>query len=121
MAATLALAGSANPFPAQDHPVTAAQHYANFVAAITATVPTPIGIYAEAIDVEERAQHVDAVMKAAMEYVAAIVRDTAASSSAHIDCAYIAGCMDDYRGEATGELIEAANQLWRDESGRRVA
>lgn len=118
MAQTLAHAPSVVSIPAQD--LTVSQLYANFVAAITATVPNPIGCCAEALDVEERAQHIEAVMTAAMKYVAAITRDTASVATAPIDWKYVEGCMDDYRGEAVGEILAAANQMWND-SPRRWA
>lgn len=112
MATTLAHAPSAVSIPAQPTS-SVATLYANLVSSILATTPQEIGLYAEAADIEDRAEHLDKVMSAAMAYVAAMVRDAAASSSVTIDWQYIAGCMDDYRGEAIGELNNAASNLWR--------
>ena len=65
---------------ASTNPVRAA--YAEFVAALAGHPPRPIPIDADAIDVEDRADHLNKVLNALSAYLTAMLEDIARTSPA---------------------------------------
>ena len=95
--------------------------YSRFVAAITATTPHYVGCCADALDIEERAQHVSEVLDAVERYLGHVIRDTSASSARHVaDMRDAADQLSDCASDVAGTMHAAANAAWCDEP-RRVA
>ena len=106
-----ALITGANAKPSTN-PIQAA--YAEFVAALAGHPPRRIPVYADAVDLEDRADHLKKVLDALSVYVAAILDDTAQNVPGGVDLRFIDALLSDLASDVTGTLQHAAERLaWR--------
>src|SRR5258708_2325018 len=99
---------SRKPKPS-DSPVEAA--HAEFVAALAKHPPRPIPIDADAIDLEDRAEHLSKVLSALLVYVAEILDDTAQNVPGGLDLRDAEGLLADLAADLTGTIQYAADDL----------
>ena len=95
-------------------PVRAA--HAEFVAALLGNSPRPISVDVDAVDLEDRADHLNKVLKALSVYVAAILDDTAQNVPGGLNLRQIDALLSDLTSDVTGTIQRAA-----DATARRVA
>jgi hypothetical protein len=70
-----------------------------------------IGAFADRVDVEDRAEHLAAVLAAVVQYVSTVVTDTADLVPVGvIDRNYIAGCLADLASEVVVGIRRAADE-----------
>jgi len=91
------------------NPVGAA--HAEFVTAVAAEPPWPIPLFADASDLEDRADHLKKVLNAASVYVTAILDDTAQNVPGGLDLRQIEALLCDLTSEVPGTLQRAADAL----------
>ncbi len=113
---------SGKPHPPQpcDHanaesstsPVLAA--HVEFVAALAGHPPRTIPLDADAIDLEDRAEHIDKVLGALSVYVAVILDDTAQNVPGTLDLPEVEAVLADLASDVTGAIQHAADGMaWR--------
>ena len=94
------------------NPVRAA--HAEFVAGLAGHPPWPIPIYADATDLEDRADHLKKVLDALSVYVTAILDDTAQNVPGGLDLCSIDALLSDLASHVTGTIQRAADAMaWR--------
>ena len=92
------------------NPVQAA--YAEFVAALAGHAPRPIPV--DAVDLEERADHLKQVLNALSVHVTAIVNDTAHNVPGGLDLRQVDAFLSDFAPDKTGTLQHAVERMaWR--------
>jgi hypothetical protein len=90
-------------------PVRAA--YAEFIAALAGHPPRPIPLDADAIDLEDRADHLDKVLSALSVYVAVILDDTAQNVRGSLDLRDAEAVLADLASDVTGTIQQAADGM----------
>jgi hypothetical protein len=65
----------------------------------------------DALDFEDRAEHLRRLWIAVEDYTRAVLVDTAASSNVHVDIKDVTGCISDLKGDMVGSLLNAADEL----------
>jgi hypothetical protein len=90
-------------------PVRAA--HAKFIAAIAGHPPRPIPIEADALDLEERADHLGKVFAALSVYVTLILDDTAQNVPGSLDLRDAEGLLADLASDVTGTIQHAADDM----------
>jgi hypothetical protein len=65
---------------------------------------------ADALDFEDRAEHLLRLLIATEDYVRAVMVDMARSSNVYVD-ADVTGCISDMKGDVVGGLLNAAETL----------
>jgi hypothetical protein len=98
----------ASPGPSTS-PVRAA--HAGLVASLTAYPPRSIPVDADAIDLEDRAEHIDKVLGAFSVYVAMILDDTAQNVPGTLDLPDIEAVLADLASDVTGTIQHAADGM----------
>ena len=94
------------------NPVQAA--YADFVAALAGHPPRPIPVYADAVDLEDRADHLQKVLTALSAYLTVILDDTAQNVPGGLDLRQVDALLSDLASDVTGTLQHAAERMaWR--------
>jgi hypothetical protein len=89
--------------------------HADFVAALTGHPPRTIPVDADAIDLEDRADHLGTVFSALSVYVAVIIDDTAQNASGRLDLPDTEAILADLASDVTGIIQHAAEGMgWRD-------
>jgi hypothetical protein len=74
--------------------------------------PYRIRYIADAQDIKERAEHLQQVLGAVLDYVGAIVADTRhVSPGGSIDRKYLLGLISDLAGDVAGSIANAADDL----------
>jgi hypothetical protein len=74
--------------------------------------PYRILYIADARDLQERAEHLQQVLGAVLDYVGAIVADTShVSPGGSIDRKYLLGLISDLAGDVAGSIANAADEL----------
>ena len=106
--AICALITGAKANPSTD-PVLAA--HAEFVAALTRHSPRPIPIDADAIDLEDRADHLGRVLKALSVYVTAVADDTAQNAPGKLEFCHIEAILSDLASDVTDAIQHAADDM----------
>jgi hypothetical protein len=102
--------GRAKPSPS---PVCAA--HAVFVDAVAGVPPRRIPLDADALDLEDRADHLNKVLTAVSVYVAVILDDTAQNVPGRLDLADIEAILADLASDVAGTIQHAAEGMgWRD-------
>jgi hypothetical protein len=90
--------------------------HAEFVAALAGHPPRTIPLDADAIDLEDRAEHLSKVLTALSVYVAVILDDTAQNVPGRLDLPDIEAILADLTSDVTGTIQHAAEGMgWRDE------
>ena len=96
---------STNPVPAA---------YAEFIAALAGSPPQPISVDAEAVDLEDRADHLKRVLAALSDYLTAILDDTAQNVPGGLDLRQIIALLSDLASEVSGTIQHATECMpWR--------
>jgi hypothetical protein len=85
--------------------------HAEFVAALAAHPPRPIPLDAHAIDLEDRADHLDKVFGAFSVYVTVILDDTAQNVPGGLDLRDAEGLLTDLASDLTGAIQRAADDM----------
>ena len=94
------------------NPVQAA--YADFVAAVAGHPPRSIPVYADAVDLEDRADHLRNVLTALSVYLTVILDDTAKNVAEGLDLGQVDALVSDLASDVTAPLQHAADRMaWR--------
>jgi len=94
------------------NPVQAA--YTDFVAALAGHPPRPIPVYADAVDLEDRADNLQKVITALSVYLTVILDDTAQNVPDGLDLGQVDALLSDLASDVTGTLQHAAERMaWR--------
>jgi hypothetical protein len=110
-----ALITGANAKPSTN-PVRAA--HADFVTAMAGNPPWPIPLFADASDLEDRADHLKTVLAALTVYVTAILDDTAQNVPGGLDLRQIDALLSDLTSDVTGTIQRAAGAIAENMAGR---
>jgi hypothetical protein len=81
------------------------------VDALAGHPPRPIPVDADAIDLEDRADHLTQVFSALSAYVAVILDDTAQNVPGGLDLRDAEGILDDLASDLTGTIQLAADHM----------
>jgi hypothetical protein len=85
--------------------------HVEFVAALAESPPRPISLYANASDLEDRADHLKKVLDAVSVYLTAILDDTAQNVPGGLDLRQIDALLSDLASDVTGTLQRAADAM----------
>jgi hypothetical protein len=85
--------------------------HAEFLAALVGHPPRPIPIDADALDLEDRADHLNKVLGAMSVYVAVVLDDTAQNASGSLDLRDAEGVLADLVSDLTGAIQRAADDM----------
>jgi hypothetical protein len=66
---------------------------------------------ADALDFEDRAEHLRRACIAFEDYVRAVLVDTASHSNVHVDVKDVTGIISDMQGDVVGALLNAADEV----------
>jgi hypothetical protein len=94
---------------AKQLPVRAA--HAEFIAALAGHPPRPIPIEADALDLEDRADHLNTVLSALSVYLAVILDDTAQNVPGSLDLRDAEGLLADLASDVAGTIQKAADDM----------
>ena len=102
----VASVGSASAFS------TVEEAHTGLIERLAVMKPYRILYIADAQDLEERAEHLQQVLGAVLDYVGAIVADTDhVAAGRSIDRKYVLGLISDLAGDVAGSIANAANDL----------
>jgi hypothetical protein len=90
-------------------PVAAA--YKGFLAALANHPPRPIPIDADSIDLQDRADHLNAVFGGLAAYLAIILDDTAQNAAGGLDLTDAEAILADLASDLTGAIRNAADEM----------
>jgi hypothetical protein len=85
--------------------------HVKLVAALAGNPPRPIPLDADAIDLEDRANHLDKVFAALSVYVTVILDDTAQNVPGRLDLRDAEGLLADLASDVTGAIQHAADDM----------
>ena len=85
--------------------------HAEFVRALAGHPPRPIALDADAIDLEDRADHLSKVFSALSDYVAVILDDTAQNVPGRLDLRDAEGIIADLASDLIGVIQHAADGM----------
>ena len=91
------------------NPVRAA--HAEFVAALAGNPPRPIPVATDAVDLEERAEHLKQVLNALSVYVTAILDDTAQNVAGGLHLRQVEALLSDLTSDVVGSIQLAAASM----------
>jgi hypothetical protein len=83
--------------------------HAEFIAALVEHVPRPISLDADALDLEDRAEHLNKVLGALSVYVTVILDDTVQNVPGSLDLRDAEGLLADLASDATGAIQHATD------------
>jgi hypothetical protein len=94
-------------------PSTAPVHlaHAEFTGGLAGHPPRPIPIYADALDLEDRADHLTKVFSALSAYVAFVLDDTAQNVPGGLELPDAEGILADLAADLSGPIQHAADVL----------
>ncbi len=88
--------------------------HAAFVTALSGHPPRAIPLEADALDLEDRADHLNKVLSALLVYVAVILDDTAQNVPGTLDLPHVEAILSDLASDLTGAIQHAAEGMgWR--------
>jgi hypothetical protein len=91
---------------------TVQEAHTSLIKRLAASKPYRILYIADAQDLEERAEHLQQVLGAVLDYVGTIVADTDhVAPSGSIDRKYLLGLISDVAGDVAGSISNAADEL----------
>jgi hypothetical protein len=99
------------PARAKRSPSSVCTAHTEFVAALAGQPPRPIPLEADAIDLEDRADHLDRVFDALSVYVTVILDDTAQNVPGSLDLRDAEGVLADLASDVTGAIQKAADEM----------
>jgi hypothetical protein len=85
--------------------------HAEFVAALAGHPPRPIPLEADAIDLEDRADHLNTLLSALSVYVTVVLDDTAQNVPGSLDLRDTEGVLADLASDLTGAIQNAADDM----------
>jgi hypothetical protein len=85
--------------------------HTKFVAALAGHPPRPIPLEADAIDLEDRADHLDTVLRTLSVYLAAVLDETAQNVPSRLDLRDVEGILADLASDVTGAIQQAADDM----------
>ncbi len=85
--------------------------HAEFVAALAGHPPRTIPLDADAIDLEDRAEHLDNVLRVLSVYLTVILDDTAQNVHGRLDLRDAEGVLTDLASDVTGAIQRAADDI----------
>jgi hypothetical protein len=85
--------------------------HAEFIAKLADHPPRPIPIYADAIDLEDRSDHLSRVLNAVSTYVTAMVDDAAQNAPSNVELCNIEAILSDLASDLTGAIQRAADDM----------
>src|SRR3954471_14825449 len=85
--------------------------HAELVAALVGQAPRPLPLFPTPTDLEDRADHLEKVLKAVSIYLTVILDDTAENVSAGLDLRDIEAARSDLVSDVVGTVRNAANDL----------
>jgi hypothetical protein len=86
--------------------------HTGLIARLSGSKPHRTLYIADARDLEERAEHLQRVLGAVLDYVGAIVTDTShVAPGGSIDREYLLGLISDVAGDVAGSIANAADDL----------
>lgn len=85
--------------------------HAELVAALAAHPPQPIPVGVRAVDIEDRADHLDTVFRALLAYMATILEDTAQNVPGTLDLRDVKAILADLASDVTGAVQHAADAM----------
>ena len=85
--------------------------HAEFVTAIAKNPPWSSPLFADATDLEDRADHLKKVLNALSVYVTAILDDTAQNVPGGLDLRQVDALLSDLESEVTGTVQSAADAM----------
>jgi hypothetical protein len=85
--------------------------HAEFVAALVGHPPRTIPLDVDAIDLEDRADHLSKVLGALSAYVAVILDDTAQNVLGRLELPHIEAVLADLASDVTGAIQHAADDM----------
>lgn len=85
--------------------------HAEFVAVLAVHPPRPIPFDTDAVDLEDRADHLEKVFSALSVYLAAILDDTAQRIRGGLDLFPIEAVLSDLASDVTGAIQRAADGM----------
>jgi hypothetical protein len=85
--------------------------HAEFIAALAGHPPRMIPLDADAIDLEDRADHLSQVLSALSAYVAVILDDTAQNAPGSLDLPHVEAVLADLVSDVTGAIQHAADDM----------
>ena len=90
-------------------PVRAA--HAEFISAIAGHPPRPIPLDADALDLEDRGDHLGKVLSALSVYVSVVLDDTAQNVPGSLDLRDVEAILADLASDVTGAIRHAADDM----------
>jgi hypothetical protein len=100
---------NASTTPLVGDPVRAA--HADFLAAVASHPPRPLPIKADPIDLQDRADHLNAVLGGLAACLAVILVDTVQNVPGSLDLCDAEGILTDLASDLTGPMLVAADRL----------
>jgi hypothetical protein len=85
--------------------------YTEFLAAVAAHPPGRIPVDADAIDLQQRADHLSAVFGGLAAYMAIILDDTAQNAPGGLDLTDAEAILADLASDLTGAILNAADEM----------
>ena len=85
--------------------------YAELITTVGANPPRPIPLFADACNLEDRAEHLSQVLAAFKSYLSAILEDTAENVPGEVDLRQIDALLCDLASEVRGILQQATYAL----------
>lgn len=85
--------------------------HTEFVATVAGQPPRSIPLDADAIDLEDRADHLGKVFGALSAYVAVIIDDTAQNAPGRLDLPDVEGILSDLAADVIGTIQHAAEDM----------
>jgi hypothetical protein len=82
-----------------------------FVASLAAYAPTSMPVDADVLDLDYRADHLEAVFCALSIYLTAILNDTAQNAPGGLDLGHIEAVLSDLTSDVTGAIHRAADGI----------
>jgi peptide subunit release factor 1 (eRF1) len=96
---------------ASANPSTIRAAHVELVATLAGHPPRPIPVYADAIDLEDRAEHLEKVLKALSAYLTTILDDTAQNVPGGLDLRQVDAVLCDLVSEVSGTVHQAGERL----------
>jgi hypothetical protein len=97
--------------PPRPHASPVSVAHAEFIGALAGHPPRPIPVDADAIDLEDRADHVSGVFRALSAYLAVILDDTAQNVPGGLDLRDVEGLLADLASDLSGTIQHAAEGM----------
>jgi hypothetical protein len=85
--------------------------HAEFVTALAGQSPCPIPLFADATDLEDRADHLKTVLNAVSVYLTALLNDTAQNVPGGLNLRSIDALLSDLASDVTGTIQGAADDM----------